>query len=69
MVKNQFSKATKFVIDTMTKDGIVTRKKYKTKAGFLNRIKVLGVKNLDAIKVQKTNTHSSKGVNYTFIWE
>jgi hypothetical protein len=71
--KNEFSKATKFVIDSMpesgTKYGIVTRKKYKTKAGFLNRIKVLGVKNLDAIKVQKTNTYSKKGIHYTFIWE
>lgn len=67
--KNEFAKATKFVIDTTSKSGSIERKKYKTKAGFLNRIKVLGLKNLDAIKVHKTNTYSSKGVNYTFIWE
>lgn len=64
-----FASATKFVIDATSKDGVVTRKKYKTKAGFLNRIKVLGLKNLDTVKVQKTSTYSSKGVHYTFIWE
>ena len=69
MAKADFSKATKFVIDTTSKSGVVERKKYKTKEGFLNRIKALGLKNLDAIKVQKTNTYSSKGILYTFIWE
>lgn len=68
-MKSEFSKATKFVIDATSKSGVVERKKYKTKAGFLNRIKVLGLKNLDAIKLQKTNTYSSKGVDYTFIWQ
>ena len=69
MAKNDFSKATKFVIDSTSKSGVVERKKYKTKSGFLNRIKVLGLKNLDTVKVQKTSTYSSKGVLYTFIWE
>ena len=69
MAKNDFSKATKFVIDATSKSGVVERKKYKTKAGFLNRIKVLGLKNLDTLKGQKTSTYSSKGVFYTFIWE
>lgn len=67
--KNDFAKATKFVIDATSKSGVVQRKKYKTKAGFLNRIKVLGLKNLDTIKLEKTSTYSSKGVLYTFIWE
>ena len=67
--KSGFSSATEFVIDSTYKNGVVERKKYKTKAGFLNRIKALGLKNLDAIKVNKTNTYFSKGVLYTFIWD
>lgn len=66
--EKRFSTATLFVIDSTSKSGVVTRKKYKTKAGFLNRIKALGLKNIDTIKLQKSNTYYSKGVLYAFIW-
>ena len=62
--KNEFSKATTFIIDTISENRVITRKRYKTKKGFLNRIKALGVKNFDTIKLCKTTDYSVKDLNY-----
>ncbi len=67
--KNEFSKATTFIIDSISENRVITRKRYKTKKGFLNRIKALGVKNFDTIKLCKTTDYSAKGFYYIFIWE